>query len=49
MLGMGFFNTVGTYVFLITPVKFIEIYIDLIAMVGIFAIGYAIKTAKKKK
>lgn len=49
VLGMGFFNTVGTYVFLITPVKFIEIYLDLIAMVGIFAIGYAIKTAKKKK
>ena len=49
VLGMGFFNTVGTYVFLITPVKFIEIYIDLIAMVGLFAIGYAIKTAKKKK
>ena len=49
VLGMGFFNTVGTYVFLITPVKFIEIYIDLIAMVGIFAIGYAIKTAKKRK
>lgn len=49
VLGMGFFNTVGTYVYMITPVKFFEIYLDLIVMGGIFAIGYAIKMSRGAK
>lgn len=49
VLGMGFFNTVGTYVYLITPVKFFEIYLEFIVMAGIFAIGYAIKMSRGAK
>ncbi|MBQ0010433.1 MAG: hypothetical protein KBS76_04965 [Ruminococcus sp.] len=48
-LGMGLFNLVGSYLFLLIPLKIFEIYVDLAIMVGVFVIGYSIKAGKASK
>ena len=48
-LGMGMFNLVGSYLFLLIPLKIFEVYVDLVIMVAVFAVGYSIKAGKTAK
>lgn len=49
VLGIGLFNIVGSYLFLLIPLKIFEIFVDMAIMAGVFAVGYSIKAGKSAK